>query len=128
MIDKDTFRSVFAEFDAEIVDDIINIYLNEHPVKFNDIELALEQRDFKRISGTAHGLKGILSQFFAAEAQQQAKDLELQARQLDEYFSVNHNEEMTDEQHKQLSERIISLKNSSLRVIEDLKELQKEFH
>jgi hypothetical protein len=69
-----------------------------------------------------------MSQFYAAEAQQQAKDLELQARQLDEYFSVNHNEEMTDEQREQLSEKISSLKYFSLRVIEDLKELQKEFH
>lgn len=127
MIDKDTFRSVFADFDAAIINQIISIYQNEHPIKFRDIEASFQNRDFNNLRSIAHGLKGVLSQFFASEAQQQAKDLEFFARELAEYYSDKPGAELEDKHEKRLKHLIETLKNSSLIVIEDLKEIQAEY-
>jgi HPt (histidine-containing phosphotransfer) domain-containing protein len=127
MIDKDTFRSVFADFDAAIINQIISIYQNEHPIKFRDIEASFQNRDFNNLRSIAHGLKGVLSQFFASKAQQQAKDLEFFARELAEYYSDKPGAELEDEHEKRLEHLIETLKNSSLIVIDDLKEIQAEY-
>jgi HPt (histidine-containing phosphotransfer) domain-containing protein len=127
MIDKNTFRSVFADFDAEIINQIISIYKNEHPIKFRDIDTSFRNRDFNNLRSIAHGLKGVLSQFFASEAQQQAKELEFYSRELAEYYSDKPGLELEDEHEKRLKQLIETLKNSSLLVIEDLKEIQTEY-
>lgn len=127
MIDKNTFRSVFADFDAEIINQIITIYKNEHPIKFRDIDTSFRNRDFNNLRSIAHGLKGVLSQFFASEAQQQAKDLEFFARELAEYYNDKPGLEMEDEHEERLEHLIETLRNSSLIVIEDLKDIQAEY-
>jgi HPt (histidine-containing phosphotransfer) domain-containing protein len=128
MIDKDTFRSVFADFDAEIINQIISIYKNEHPIKFRDIEASFQNRDFNNLRSIAHGLKGVLSQFFASEAQQQAKDLEFFARELAEYYSNKPGVDLEDEHKMRLENLIETLRNSSLVVIQDLQEIKAEYN
>jgi HPt (histidine-containing phosphotransfer) domain-containing protein len=127
MIDKEQFRLVFADFDAEIIKQIVNIYTNEHPMKFESLETSFKNRDFNNLRNVAHGLKGVLSQFFASEAQQQAKELEFFARELNDYYTSNPDAEFTDDHKNRLKDLIESLKNSSLTVIDELKEIQNEY-
>lgn len=128
MIDKDTFRSVFADFDAEIINQIIEIYINEHPEKFKALEDAFVQKDFENLGYIAHSLKGILSQFYAPEAKQQAMELEYLARELNDYYLSNNPCADIEDAHKdQIKKMIETLKLSSLKVIEDLKNIQKEY-
>lgn len=82
MIDKKVFSNAFAGFDAEVINEIIIIYINQHPLKFNALETALRENDLEKIKYVAHGLKGVLSQFYATEGTQQAKELEFYAREL----------------------------------------------
>jgi len=128
MIDKEVFRSVFADFDADIIHQIIKIYINEHPVKFNAFEESLAQKDFNNLRSLAHGLKGVLSQFFAEEARQQAKELEIFARELNEQYTSNSISCIDDAHLNKIRDMIDTLRLSSLRVIEDLNEIGAEYN
>ncbi|MBE0664129.1 MAG: Hpt domain-containing protein [Bacteroidales bacterium] len=128
MIDKEVFRSVFADFDAEIIHQIINIYISEHPVKFNALKESLEQKDFNNLRNIAHGLKGVLSQFFAEEARQLAKELEFYARELNEHYTANSAIGVDEAHFIRLTDMIENLRLASLRVIEDLKEIGSEYN
>lgn len=124
MINKDTFFSVFADFDADIIKQIISIYTNEHPIKFKEIDTSFKNRDFKNLRSVAHGLKGVLSQFFASEAQQQAKELEFFAKELAEYYGDEPDIELEQEHKIRLEQLIETLRKSSLIVIEELEEIK----
>jgi HPt (histidine-containing phosphotransfer) domain-containing protein len=128
MIDKEVFRSVFADFDADVIHQIITIYISEHPVKFNALKKALEQKDFNNLRNIAHGLKGVLSQFFAEEARQQAKDLEFYARELNEHYTANSTIAIEETHLIELGNLIETLRLASLRVIEDLKDIGSEYN
>lgn len=126
MIDKNAFRALFADFDAEIISEIIDIYNTEHPVKFDDMLSSLEKNDLKNLRAIAHGLKGVLSQFFADEAHQQAKQLELRAKELISEYGSDQPESIKDSEKDELKGMLETLKKFSEKVIDDLKELKQE--
>lgn len=128
MIDKQTFRNVFADFDPEIINELVNLYIAEHPVRFNELEASLARGDLKSVTSIAHGLKGVLSQFFATEAQQSARNLELYSRELNDHYSVMPGSEISGEHMDRLRELIGHLRENSLKVIDDLKEISQEYN
>ena len=127
MIDKNAFRAVFSDFDAEIIHEIIDIYVREHPLKFDQMLTSLEESDLRTLRNVAHGLKGVLSQFFAPEAQQQAKELEYFVRDLLSHVESGSGNQIEDAKKAQIMEMIHALKGASLHVIDDLLEIKAEF-
>lgn len=127
MIDKETFRSVFADFDPEIINQIANLYIAEHPVKFTELNDSLARNDLKAISNLAHGLKGVLSQFFAYEAQMSAKELEVFSRELSEQYGDKSGASILPEHSERLRKMIDKLFEYSLLVIADLKEIRLQY-
>ncbi len=126
MIDKKAFADAFTGFDADVINEIINIYIIQHPQKFSEMEDSLRKNDLEKIRHVAHGLKGILSQFYAAEGQQQAKDLEFYTKELIHAYREGNDFMLKPENHEKLRTMIENLKNSSIQVIDDLKVIQKK--
>lgn len=126
MIDKNAFRALFSDFDTEVVSEIIDIYIAEHPVKFDDMLSSLEKNDLKNLRAVAHGLKGVLSQFFAAEAHQQARQLEFRSRDLISDYGSDQPENLRNSEKDELKGMIETLREFSEKVIDDLQDLKQE--
>jgi HPt (histidine-containing phosphotransfer) domain-containing protein len=127
MIDKQTFLANYGAFDASVIKEIIEIYNDEHPMRFANMADALEKNDFRLLREVVHGLKGVLSQFYAGDAHILAKNLEYFARDLRDYYNEPENLPVKEEDIRQLREMIGELEQKSLLVIEDLKDIQKSY-
>jgi len=127
MIDREAFRKVFADFDPKIINEIANIYMAEHPVKFNELNKALACNDLGTIGSIAHRLKGVLSQFFAYEAQMSAKELEVFCSELSDQYIDTPGGLIQAEHSERLRKMINKLREHSLLVIADLKDICQEY-
>lgn len=123
MIDLKAFRNAFQGFDKEILEDIISIYISQHTEKFQDMEQALHEKNFDKLRFVSHGLKGVLSQFYANTARDQAKDLEFQAKELASMVKEQPGFVIEDDQVTKLKSMIERLKSSCLVVMEELNQI-----
>lgn len=73
----------FQYFDKTIVVEIIDIFIQEYPERIANISKDIDNKDFARLKFDAHSLKGVISNFFAAEPQQYARELELKGASKD---------------------------------------------
>ncbi len=112
MIDKKQFSENFQYFDNEIVTEIINIFIDEYPERMQTLRKNIDDKDFEQLKFNAHSLKGVVANFVAPEVQELARQLELKGANQD----LNGVEPLYAE-----------LKEKAGMVVEELKELKKDF-
>ena len=76
--------------DAELLREIAVLFLEDYPQSLAEIREALDRGDAHKIERTAHGLKGSVANFGAANAVSAAKQIENlgRAKQLEEVGAV----------------------------------------
>ena len=112
MIDKKQFLENFQYFDNEIVNEIINIFIDEYPERMETLRKNIDEKDFEQLKFNAHSLKGVVANFVAPEVQELARQLELKGAHKD----------TTD-----VEQLYTELKEKTALVVEELKELKTEF-
>ena len=112
MIDKKQFSENFQYFDNEVVTEIINIFIDEYPERMETLRKNINEKDFEQLKFNAHSLKGVVANFVAPEVQELARQLEMKGA----------NKDLTD-----VESLFNELKEKSALVVEELKELKKDF-
>ncbi|HUQ94857.1 MAG TPA: Hpt domain-containing protein [Bryobacteraceae bacterium] len=69
--------------DAELLQEMAQLFLEEYPFQLEAVRTAVQAGDPKALERSAHCLKGSISNFGAAEAQQAAFTLEMLGRKGD---------------------------------------------
>lgn len=82
MIDKQLFIDSFKIFDREVVVEIITIFFEEYPQRFEKMDQNMAEQNFKELSFNAHSLKGVVSNFAAPVLFELAKEVEKTASAL----------------------------------------------
>ncbi len=112
VIQKEQFIENFQFFDKEIVNEIINIFIDEYPKRMVTLKKNITEKEFDDIRFNAHSIKGVIANFVAPEPQELAKALEIKGS--------NKDSEGIEELYNKLKEKADML-------VEELKELKKEF-
>ncbi len=112
VIDREKFMENFQYFDKEIVNDIINIFIDEYPERMAALQKNIEEKDFEQLRFNAHSLKGVIANFVAPEPQDLARTLEMKGKENDPGG---------------LEEVFTRLKEQGDVLLEELKELKKNF-
>ncbi len=112
VIDKEAFLDTFQYFDKPIVLEIIDIFINEHPVRIERIENAIKTKDFDTLKFDAHSLKGVIANFVAEKPHQLARTMEIKGVEKDA---------------SDLDKLFEDLKIATQELVEDLTELRQEF-
>lgn len=112
MIDKSTFSANYEIFDKEIVKEIIEIYIQEYPDRMVNIRKNIDENDLENLYKNAHSLKGVTANFFDKDTEEVARQLEAKGKEGDE---------------SGLEDLYTQLKETSERLIDELKELVKEY-
>ncbi|HML84482.1 MAG TPA: Hpt domain-containing protein [Bacteroidales bacterium] len=112
MIDKETFRTTYDLFDKEVVCEIIDIYIAEHPDRMKNLTAAVENCDFDALNKHAHSLKGVIANFYDDVAYHHAKALEMKGK---------------SQEIEGAAELLAELKSSSTLLLEELKEIKKSY-
>jgi len=82
MIDKQQFLNSFKSFDREVVAEIINIFFEEYPQRFEKMDHNLSERNYKELAFNAHSLKGVVSNFASPVLFELARQVEKTASAL----------------------------------------------
>lgn len=106
MIDKAMFNSTYEIFDKEMVKEIIDIYIDEYDDRILTLGKNIHDRDMNALYRNAHSMKGVTANFFDAETEQLARQLEIKGK---------------EEDRSGLEELYEALKKSSSKLVEDLK-------
>ena len=112
MIDKEQFKSTYKPFDKEVVVEIIDIFIQEWPERYKELDKNIQNTDFESLRFNAHSLKGVVANFLAEEPRSLARQLEENAK------------DNIDDNNKQILEK---LDKDILQMIEELKELRTAF-
>ena len=112
MIDRATFTANYEIFDKEIVKEIIEIYLQEYPDRMTNLKKNIEEGDLESLYKNAHSMKGVTANFFDKETEEFARQLETKGK---------------EEDASGLDDIFNKLKDSSERLIEELKVLMVEY-
>ncbi len=80
MIDKEKFQENFKYFDKELIVEIIDMFINEHPERMSKIKQNIEDLDMKALTFNAHSLKGVIANFMAEIPKLHSKILEDKAK------------------------------------------------
>jgi HPt (histidine-containing phosphotransfer) domain-containing protein len=76
MINKEMFDMTYGSFDVEIIKEILDIFINEHHERFEEMDRNLANGELELLGANAHGLKGSIAQLFAEEEQAVAQEVE----------------------------------------------------
>ncbi len=76
MIDYKTFDISYGSFGAEMIHEIINIYLDEYKFKVESMEKSIEIGDSESLGKVAHSLKGSTSVFYEDKVTELSRTLE----------------------------------------------------
>ena len=112
VIDREKFIENFQYFDKEIVNDIINIFIDEYPERMSTLQKNVEEKDFEQLRFNAHSLKGVIANFVAPEPQELARTLEMKGK---------------DNDPEGIEDIFAQLKQQGDMLLEELKELKKNF-
>lgn len=112
MIDYKTFDLTYGSFGAEMIHEIINIYLEEYESKINSIEKSVETGDFETLGKVAHSLKGSTSVFYEDIITNLARNLELAGKNHDDIAAKDN---------------LTQLKQEAERFAGDLKDLKSRY-
>lgn len=112
MINRQKFDDTFQYFDKEVILNIIDIFEKELPERLRNIRKNIEEKDFDTLAFNAHSLKSNIGTFLAAEPTRIVKKMEeLAIRKKD----------------KALVETYARLESASMELLNELKEIRKEF-
>jgi HPt (histidine-containing phosphotransfer) domain-containing protein len=81
MLQIELFKESYEEFDQEIINEIINLFLEDYPEVLNSLEKAINDSDFQRLTQVAHKYKGTVSAMFDDELKELVQQLELKGKQ-----------------------------------------------
>lgn len=112
MIDRATFNANYEIFDKEIVKEIIDIYIQEYPDRMVNLKKNIEENDLENLYKNAHSLKGVTANFFDKDTEEIARQLEAKGK---------------EEDASGLEDLYVQLKETSEKLIDELKELSKEY-
>jgi HPt (histidine-containing phosphotransfer) domain-containing protein len=112
MIDRATFNANYEIFDKEIVKEIIEIYIQEYPDRMVNLQKNIEEKDLESLYKNAHSLKGVTANFFDKDTEDLARQLEIKGKEGDD---------------SGLEELYAQLKETSEKLVDELKELIKEY-
>jgi HPt (histidine-containing phosphotransfer) domain-containing protein len=76
-IDKDEIRENLRYYDKPVVVQIIDIFMEEYPGRFEELQKNIKELNFEGINWNAHSLKGILANFTPEIAELARKLMEL---------------------------------------------------
>ena len=82
IFEPDKFRQQVA-YDPDLTVEIIELFLEERKVEVPEMQAAIENGQFQRLSEVAHTIKGSLSSLHAALARDRAQELETAAKKRD---------------------------------------------
>ena len=109
VINKEKFQENFKHFDKELIVEIIDMFINEHPDRMTQIKKNIEELDMETLKFNAHSLKGVIANFMAELPKLHAKTLEEKAK-LDD--------------HNGLDEDYENLYKSTTKLLNNLKEIR----
>ena len=112
MIDKTIFAANYEIFDKEIVKEIIEIYIQEYPERMEKLAKNIQEKDMDSLYKNAHSMKGVTANFFDKDTEEIARILEKKGK---------------EEDATGLDELYEQLKETSTKLIDELKELAKEY-
>ncbi|MCD6111882.1 MAG: Hpt domain-containing protein [Bacteroidales bacterium] len=112
MIDTKQFHENFKEFDKEVIAEIIDIYIDEYPERIKNIQKNIEEKDSEALRFNAHGLKGVVANFVNNDPYLLARELENKGR---------------DKDFDGVEELFEKLKTANIELINDLKEIKKDY-
>ena len=82
MINKQLFIDNFKVFDKEIVIEIINIFFEEYPDRFQRMDKNMVELNYKDLAFNAHSLKVVVSNFASPVLFELAREVEKMASAL----------------------------------------------
>lgn len=112
VINKKAFMESFQYFDKSVVLEIIDIFLQECDTRLATIRKDIETNNLKALKFDAHSFKGVVSNFMADEVQRIARELEHRG---------------IEENSQDLDVLLQKLETSSALLLEDLREIRKDF-
>ncbi len=91
MLDINQFESTYGDFGAEMICEIIDIYLAEYDQRFDLMAKNIKELDFQSLGANAHSFKGATAVLYDAEVAELARQLEYKGKEanadgLDELF------------------------------------------
>jgi HPt (histidine-containing phosphotransfer) domain-containing protein len=113
MIDRNEFDANFQYFDKEAVAEIIDLFIREHPGRFETLQRNLEEKDFDRLFQNAHSLKGTLSNFMDPVSLELVREFERRAKERSE---------------EGISELFSKVRTSTTELVQDLELIRKELN
>jgi HPt (histidine-containing phosphotransfer) domain-containing protein len=111
MINRAEFNETFQYFDKEVVVDVIDIFLNEEPVRLENLRKNIEEQEYDMLESNIHSLKGVISNFRAPRMFELTREMELLVRSRTE---------------DGLMTKFGELKAASQELIQDLLEIRRE--
>lgn len=120
MVDKQVFTDTYQYFDKEVIVEIIDIFIDECPNRLVVLEQNIKEANFDKLRFNAHSLKGVVANFSAPPAYERMKELEKIAADLLEENGKEFNK-------KELLEDLYIIKEMIYEIMNDLKEIKKEY-
>ncbi len=120
MINKQEFLDTYGYFDKQVLIEIIDIFMDEYPGRFEKIRCEVKEKNFSELRFDAHWLKGTVANFCAPIAKEKAYTLEKLASGL-----VDSNGEGYDE--KGVLNSVNDLYECVLIMSNQLMEMREEF-
>ncbi len=111
IINTETIEKAFKAYDKEIVVEIIDLFFEEYPERIAALEKAFDEKDSELLRTTAHGLKGVVSHFYAEGPRTLSKDLEEKGTNGD-FDKVGEMVTTLGSQLKQMAEELQELKEN----------------
>ncbi|MBN2746650.1 MAG: Hpt domain-containing protein [Bacteroidales bacterium] len=81
MLDIHQFESTYGDFGAEMISEIIDIYLAEYDQRFDLMANNIRDLDFKSLGANAHSFKGATAVLYDAEVAELARQLEYKGKE-----------------------------------------------
>jgi HPt (histidine-containing phosphotransfer) domain-containing protein len=80
MIDRVKFEENFRYFDKQMIAEVIELFINEQPLRFENLQKNIAEKDYEGLAFNLHSLKSVLSNFMAPVPFELAKSLEEMAK------------------------------------------------
>ncbi len=130
MINREKFKERYSDFDKDLVLDILDLFINDYNEKISRLSKDLTEHRPESFKSDAHAIKGIIGNI---DASSPAFDYISQLEELSQQLinAVLNNNGMSPETEKskydEMMRRFILFKNASHQLLNDAKNLRKEY-
>jgi HPt (histidine-containing phosphotransfer) domain-containing protein len=119
MVNKQNFYETYQFFDKSVIVEIIDIFISEHPERFEKLSKNIKDRDFQNMRFNAHSLKGVIANFSAPVPLEMVRAYEKSAASLLENKGDGFNEEL-------MTTQLEEIKKATEIMADQLNEIKKE--